>query len=92
MPGQASKRPWLSLELVRSTQALPHHRRPSRHGDHQPSSPRATDGADIKADTIDRTFRRAKNDLKKAGIVGFYDNLAWIIWEASDKPGMAPDK
>jgi hypothetical protein len=51
-----------------------------------------SDGADIKADTIDRSFRRAKQDLQKAGIVGFYDNYAWIIWEAADKPDMAPDK
>ncbi len=50
-----------------------------------------SDGADIKADTIDRAFRRAKLDLKKPGIVGFYDNLAWIIWEAADKPDKAAD-
>ena len=50
-----------------------------------------SDGADIKADTIDRSVRRAKQDLQKAGIVGFYNNFAWIIWEAPDKPDKTAD-
>ena len=50
-----------------------------------------SEGADTKADTIARTFRRAKKNLQSVGVVGFYDNLAWIIWEAPDKPDMAAD-
>ena len=51
-----------------------------------------SDGADIKADSFDRTFRRLKGELKKLGAVGFYDNYAWIIWETPDKADNREDK
>jgi hypothetical protein len=44
-----------------------------------------SDGAEMKADSFDRTFRRLKGELKKLGAIGFYDNYAWIIWEDPDK-------
>ena len=50
-----------------------------------------SDGSDITSDSIRRAFDRAKGALKKAGVVGYYDNLAWIIWEAPDKPDKTAD-
>ena len=51
-----------------------------------------SDGADIKADTIHRTWRRCKNGLQTAGKVGFYDDYAWIIYKPSDTADKGEDK
>ncbi len=51
-----------------------------------------SDGADIKADTIHRTWRRYKNSLQITGKVGFYDDRAWIIYKPSDTADNGEDK
>ncbi len=39
-----------------------------------------SEGRDTKRDSMKRTFNRARNDLKRLGKVGFYDDFAWLIW------------
>ena len=43
---------------------------------------RVSDGADKNPDTFDRAFRRARDKLHDHGLVGFYDNEAWLIWDS----------
>ncbi len=50
-----------------------------------------SDGADIKADNISRTWRRYKNSLQAAGRVGFYNDYAWIIYSRPDKADKRAD-
>ncbi len=42
---------------------------------------RVSDGADKNPDTFDRAFRRVRDKLHDLGLVGFYDNQAWLIWK-----------
>ena len=51
-----------------------------------------SDGSDISSDTIRRSFDRAKGHLQALKIIGVYDNLAWIDWQASDKSDNSSDK
>ena len=51
-----------------------------------------SDGSDTTPDSMRRAFDRARNSLKKAGVVSFYNNLAWVIWDTPDKPDMGSDK
>ena len=42
---------------------------------------RQVDAADTQPDTILKRFKRAADSLQSRGIVGFYDDKAWVEWD-----------
>lgn len=62
-----------------------------RTGGGQATSSAGGQGADKEADTLGRTFRRYKEKLQATGIIGVWEDYAWIAHGSSNKSGQAAD-